>query len=93
MVATGSIVQEKVVVGRELVRAAATGAPKRGGKLCHCLALTLGRLRWRGAVLAGWCGQPMGLQSAASVRSCMVDMRNDKLCRGQVEKVEEVLFG
>lgn len=30
----------------------ATGAPERGDKLCHLVALTLGWLRWRGAVLA-----------------------------------------
>lgn len=69
MVAMGSVVQRYVlVVGRELVRAA-TGAPERGDKLCHLLALTLGRLRWRGAVLVVGAARERGLQGATSIRS------------------------
>lgn len=48
---TGKCCRVVTSSGRELVRAA-TGSPKRGDKLCHLLALTLSRLRWRGAVLA-----------------------------------------
>lgn len=54
MVVTGLCGTVKsVVVGMETGERAATGAPERGDKLCHLVALTLGRLRWRGgAVLA-----------------------------------------
>lgn len=39
----------------------------------------------------GWCRRT-GLQSAMSIRSCVVEMTNDRLREGQVGKLDEVLF-
>lgn len=45
----------------------------------------------RGSALV-WCRRKAGLQSAMSIRSYVVEMRNDRLREGQVGNLDEVLF-
>lgn len=58
------------VVGKEVVRAA-TDCAREGRKLCYLVALTFGRLRWRGAELA------VGVDSK---RGCRAQVSIKKLC-------------
>lgn len=76
MVVTVNVVQKSVCRGEESDEGSNRLRPRGANKLCYLVALTFGRLRWRGAVLAVGADSKRGCRAQVSIRSCEIDMRD-----------------